>query len=638
MSQPGRENDWERVKSATDIVRLVGEHVKLKAKGREYVGLCPFHDDHSPSMCVVPAKGIFHCFVCGAGGDCFAFIARFLRMEKHEALKYLAEKANVELTPWKPAHGGRTGEQAEPTGPSRRDLLDAAAFAQDYFRTLLRHPEHGQAGRAVVAKRGISAEMVETFGVGVSAARWDGLLLTLRSRGLHERAFVEAGLLKKRESGDGCYDSFRNRLMFPIHDVGGRVIAFGGRKIDEQDEPKYINSPETRLFSKGQTLYGLFQASQEIRRLNEAVITEGYTDTIACHQAGVRNVVATLGTALTRDHANLLSRYCERIVLLFDGDDAGQRAADRAVEVFFAEPIDVKICTLNKHTDAKDPDELLKREGGAEVLRQAFDVSTDLLTYRFLRVKAKLAGAGMSALARGIEEEIARLKELGLADVDPIKKRLVVRHLAKLADLDERAIWDQIGGENAGSRRIARAAGPRREEPAPDRDARAAEDLRRLSAGKFTPAEAMLGCLLAEGTLIHALTPEQRDLVHPPAYSSPLVAKVAEAAAMVLDGGRPPALHAVLDELAGEEAGEQAVSAATSLCRRIETETDNDPARLRQYFDACLRRAMVDHETSGGSENLPQTSAGLDLAAQIELKRREHTNLGGDRRRLPRFK
>jgi DNA primase len=635
MNQPmGRENDWERVKAATDIVRLVGEHVKLKAKGREYVGLCPFHDDHTPSMCVVPAKGIFHCFVCNAGGDCFAFTSRMFRMERHEALKHLAERANIELTPWKPNRGGGVAEEI-PTGPSRRDVLDACGFASEFFKTLLRHPEHGAAGRAVIERRGISPEMVEQFGLGVSAARWDGLLLTLKSKGIPEQASIEAGLLKKRDGGDGCYDAFRNRLMFPILDAAGRVIAFGGRKIDEADEPKYINSPETRLFSKSQTLYGLFQASQEIRRLNEVVVTEGYTDTIACHQSGVRHVVAALGTALTREHAALLSRYCTRVVLLFDGDEAGQRAADKAVEVFFAEPVDVSICTLKDHTDAKDPDELLKREGGVEVLRKAFASSTDLLAYRFGRIKAKLSGAGVSALSRALSEEIGRLKELGLGEVEPIKQRLVVKHLASLSGLDEATIRDQIGLDLT-TRRVPRAAPA----PAPEEArARAEDELHRLGSGRWTPAEALLGCLLADGDLIHALPREQHDLIAPSAYSSPLVAKIAEAVALVCDGGKPPSLDAVLDELRGDaessQGGEFPESAATTLCRRTERQADQDPARIRQSFDECLRRAMLDHAAGGGSSG--ETPRVMDSAERLDHARRSQ-NTGGDRRRLPKFR
>jgi DNA primase len=245
---------------------------------------------------------------------------------------------------------------------------------------------------------------------------------------------------------------FATASSFPIQDQTGRVIAFGGRKINEEDEPKYLNSPETRLFDKSKTLYGLNHASRTIQLEKTAIITEGYTDVIACHQGGFTNAVATLGTALTREHATVLRRLCDTIVLLFDGDEAGQRAADRAVEVFFAESIDVKICTLKAYTDAKDPDELLKREDGAEVFRKALAGATDLLDYRFARLRARLAGTGLSALAKGIDEEVARYADLGLRDVPPVRQALIVRRLAQLTGVDESAIRRSIPAGRSAAR------------------------------------------------------------------------------------------------------------------------------------------------------------------------------------------
>ncbi|MFZ4576159.1 MAG: DNA primase, partial [Phycisphaerales bacterium] len=392
------QDDVARVRDAADIVRIVGEYVRLKPAGREFKGLCPFHDDHNPSMAVVPHKGIFHCFVCGAGGDSIAFVRRYLKMEFREALEFLAEKLGVQLTPRR----RESSDRPEVAGTSRQDLLKANAVAAGFYRTLLSHPEHGAVARRVVEKRGILPEISERFLLGTSpgADRWDGLQQYIRSKGLLESTFAEAGLLKQRESG-GSYDAFRNRLMFPIQDAGGRVIAFGARRLDDADEPKYLNSPETRLFVKKATLYGLNHASKAIQKERTAILTEGYMDTIACHQAGVENAVAALGTSLTREHAAVLRRFCTRVVLLFDGDDAGQRAADRAVEVFFAEPLDVKIATLKTWTDAKDPDELLKREGGREIFDRAIDKAEDLLTYRFRRLRANLEGGGIAAVSQG---------------------------------------------------------------------------------------------------------------------------------------------------------------------------------------------------------------------------------------------
>lgn len=429
------DGDKQRVRDASDIIRIIGEVVALKPKGREYAGLCPFHDDHNPSMAVVPHKQIFHCFVCGTGGDVFTFVRKFHKMEFREALEYLAQRAGIELKP-------RRRESAEggQDGITRQQILEANAVATEFFKAIYNHPEHGRAARAVVKKRGISTEMVEKFGIGASPDRFDGLMLTIRNKQLDPRAFAEAGLLRTKLETGHMYDTFRNRLMFPIADMIGRPIAFGGRKINEEDEPKYLNSPESRVFNKSATLFGLAQASRAIQVQRTAVITEGYTDTIACHQAGLENVVATLGTALTREHAVILRRLCDRVVLLFDGDDAGQRAADRAAEIFFSEPLDVVVATLDKVTDAKDPDELLKREGGLELLQRAIGAGVDVLRYRFARVAKTVAGGGIAVRSRAVEEEVARLAELGLSEVEPVRRRMIIRELARLADIGEETI------------------------------------------------------------------------------------------------------------------------------------------------------------------------------------------------------
>ncbi|MCC6661433.1 MAG: DNA primase [Phycisphaerales bacterium] len=455
MSMVRSNEDRERVRDASDIVRVVGEHLTLKAKGREWTGLCPFHDDHRPSMNVVPGKQIFHCFVCGAGGDVFSFIQKYHKMEFREALEYLAERAGITLSKADREQG--TGDKADVT---RSDLVRANAAAAEYFRALLRHPEHGRAGREVIGRRAINPAMVEQFGLGVAAARWDGLMLTAAKAGLPVHHLAAAGLVKSREDG-GHYDAFRNRLMFPIHDEAGRVIAFGARKIDEADEPKYLNSAETPIFEKRSTLYGLRQASRAIQADRTAIITEGYTDTIACHQAGITNAVATLGTALTLGHAARLRRYCDTVVLLFDGDDAGQRAADRAVEVFIRENLDVKIATLAGFTDAKDPDELLRRDGGVDVLRRAIAGASDLLAYRYQRLRAAVGtGAGPAAITRIVQEELERLVQIGLNELTPLRRRLILRQVAAVAGIDEASIASMVPAGRSAAR-TAPATPPR---------------------------------------------------------------------------------------------------------------------------------------------------------------------------------
>lgn len=610
MAKPNGSNmtDVERVREAADIVRIVGEHVALKAKGREYVGLCPFHEDHNPSMAVVPTKQIFHCFVCGTGGDVFSFIQKYHRMDFREALEHLAERCNIELTP---RHAPPSGEQ---TGFSRSTLADANAQAAAFFRAVLQHETHGRTARDLIDRRGISPAMVEKFAIGAAPDRWDGLCKKIDSMGADPELFVQAGLLKPREDGSH-YDALRNRLIFPIRDQIGRVIAFGGRRINDEDDPKYLNSPETPLFNKSASIFGLYQAARAIQHERTAIITEGYTDVVACHQAGIEHAVATLGTALTPGHASILRRMCDTVVLLFDGDEAGQRAADRAVEVFFNDPIDVRIATLNRVTDAKDPDELLKREGGIELFNQAIAESVDLLDFRFARMRARLAGAGLSAMQRATEDEIQTLARLGFHNVSPIRRKLVLRRLADLTGLDEPLIADQL----------------RRAKPRPnDRPLAEAEydDMPPHSDAPANPGPRplieALGCILSDGALWTGLDLKSRELLAPESFGG-AVRRVAEAVEQIVQAGRKPDLRAVLDTLEDGEIKAVAVDMQT----RAERQSEH---RLAAFLTDCLRRAMQDRSLAAARETQAETD---DLQSLVDSIRTTTRQFGDDRRRMP---
>jgi DNA primase len=626
-----RENgDKDRVRDAADIVRVVGEVVALKPKGREFVGLCPFHDDHKPSMGVVPSKGIFHCFVCGSGGDVFSFVQKFHKMDFPEALEFLAEKFGVNLTPRRRTDG-TAAAQAPGDQLSRGDLVAVNAGAAHFFKTVLAHLEHGAAAREVLTRRQISPEMVEKFLIGAAPDRWDGLVLKGRHEGWSERALLELGLVKPRDSessGGGAYDALRNRLVFPIQDQTGRVIAFGGRKIKEEDEPKYLNSPETRLFSKSKTLYGLNHASRAIQLEKTAIITEGYTDVIACHQGGFANAVATLGTALTREHAVILGRLCDTVVLLFDGDEAGQRAADRAAEVFFAQPLDVKICGLRAFTDAKDPDELLKREGGAEVFKRALEGATDLLDYRFARLKERLAGRGMAALAKGVDEEVARYVELGLREVPPVRQALIVKRLASLSGIDEGTIRRSIPAGRSAMRRdvptIKAAEEGSDEAQTADRELEVKRVLGLIQSPGLAVSWHLLGCVLCDGNLWMALKDDVRDLIAPGAYGEAILDEVAQVVADVALHGETPDLKGVTSHT--DDLHLQAV--AVGLHERIGGETAGDSRRLHDLWATCVRRGELMRKGPTADE--------LSPIERIEMKRKQHASLGADMRVLPR--
>lgn len=611
------DGDKQRVRDASDIVRIIGEVVALKPKGREYAGLCPFHDDHNPSMAVVPHKQIFHCFVCGTGGDVFTFVRKFHNMEFREALEFLAQRAGIELQ-------ARRRETIEPgrEGVSRSQIHEANAVAAEFFKAIYNHAEHGRAAREVVERRGIAPAMVEKFGIGASPDRFDGLLMTIGKKRLDPRAFAEAGLLRTKIETGHMYDTFRNRLMFPISDMIGRSIAFGGRKIDEEDEPKYLNSPESRVFNKSATLFGLAQASRAIQVNRTAIITEGYTDTIACHQAGLENVVATLGTALTREHAVVLRRLCDRVVLLFDGDDAGQRAADRAAEIFFAEPIDVAVATLDRVTDAKDPDELLKREGGLETLQKAIASGVDVLRYRFARVARSVEGGGIAVRSRAVEEEVGRLADLGLSDVEPVRRRMIIRELARLADIGEETI----------ARAIPVARGARRRPNLPTEDgatpAPVASSSARLANGPLRTIEALLGCALCDPSLLATLDERSRAILHPSRFEAPDMQELAGAVLGSL-GGAAPDLGSLLPLLATTDAQ----SAATILQARTDRETSGDAERLRRHWSECLRLAQLESERSAPSEAATDTES---LLARIAQAAGRSQRLGADLKVYPK--
>ena len=612
MATPGNfSDDRDRVRDASDIVRIIGEHLHLKPKGREYVGLCPFHDDHKPSMNVVPQKQIFHCFSCGAGGDVFTFVQRFHKMEFREALEYLAERAGIALT----KRGRREDADGEPTQSPRAAMIRAATSANAFFQGILRREDLGAKARELIARRAMSPEIVETFGIGASPDRWDGLLMTLQSKGIDVEPYASAGLLKRRENGSGMYDAFRNRLMFPIHDQIGRVIAFGARRIDEADDPKYLNSPESSIFDKSSTLYALHVASRAIQRERLAIVTEGYMDAIACHQGGFANAVATLGTAMTRKHAAILKRMCDRVVLLFDSDDAGLRAADRAVEILMGEMLEVRVATLGPHTDAKDPDELLKRDGGADTFRRVLDNATDLLEFRFSRLRQRLAGAGVAALDRAVRDELARLSELGLNRLDPIRRQLIVKQLSSVTGLDPRVISQSIP-----SGRPARVESSR-DDGADERDATPAL-VARVPLG---PIESIIGCVLAEPALWSVLATSERASLATDTQLREGIRAVARVMLELDELGDEPGLASVISHTGDETAR----SIAVALQQRIERECGVDGARVRSHFDACLARLRRDSAVRRAEQT-------ADPIARLEALRGVRSAHGDDPRVFPR--
>jgi DNA primase len=353
------------IRERVDLVEFVGAYVSLKRTGQNAVGLCPFHADKRPSFTVSASKQLYHCFGCGAGGDLFAFVMQRESLSFPEAVQWLARKANVPL-PTRDATG---------TDRRRQTLYDIHAAAAEHFRRRLGGRE-GDAARRYLQTRRLTSETIETFGLGYAVSSWDDLLAALTAKGWTAEQIQDAGLAVPRQQGGGRYDRFRHRVMCPIRDTHGQVVAFGGRVLDDA-QPKYLNSPETPLFSKGRHLFALDVARQSVASNGTLVVVEGYFDVIAAHQAGFTNVVATLGTALTPAHLEAIRRLVSRVCLVFDPDAAGVRAALRTVDLFAQIDLRVDVASL---PGGKDPDRVI-HEDGPDAFRSALDRAAPLTQF-----------------------------------------------------------------------------------------------------------------------------------------------------------------------------------------------------------------------------------------------------------------
>ena len=354
-------NDFvDEVRSRFDIVELVAEYVQLKRSGRNHFGFCPFHGEKTPSFSVSQDKQIFHCFGCGEGGNVFSFLMKMDGLTFPEAVKELAERTGLAL-PQAAAEPGR--EQTLSVNKRLRSCLD---WAYKYYLHMLGRPEAAEAVR-YLRQRGLTAEIIERFGIGYAPDSWDAISQFLKKKGYSEQEMFQAGLLSTSERK--TYDKFRNRIIFPIHNQRGEIIAFGGRVLGD-GMPKYLNSPETPLFDKGKNLYALHLARESIRKKKQAVIFEGYMDVIAAHQAGVTQAVASLGTSLTEAQARLLRNQADDVVIVYDADAAGQAATWRGLGILRQAGCLVKVGRLPA---GLDPDDYVRKFGGESFQRDIVD-------------------------------------------------------------------------------------------------------------------------------------------------------------------------------------------------------------------------------------------------------------------------
>src|ERR1700730_18058062 len=350
----------EDLRRQADIVRIVQDHLPLKKKGANWMACCPFHKEKTPSFSVSPAKEIYYCFGCHKGGSVFDFVMEVERVSFPEAIKIVAEKTGVPL-PQVVEDDRFEGRRQEID-----EVIELNQWALDWWEQQLdRNDAESLAAQEYLAKREITEETRKTFRLGYAPDSWDALSSYLRQKGATQSQVERSGLVVKKDEG-GSYDRFRGRLIIPVMDVRGRPIAFGGRTLKPDDTAKYINSPETASYTKGRNLFGLHLTRDEIRRDGFAILVEGFLDLIVPYQFGIRNVAASLGTALTPDQVRLLSRFARKVVVNYDGDQAGVQAAKKAIEILLAEDLEVKILVL---PDNADPDEFIRSQG-AEKYRQ----------------------------------------------------------------------------------------------------------------------------------------------------------------------------------------------------------------------------------------------------------------------------
>jgi len=416
----------------SDIVEIIGNYTALKKAGRNFKALCPFHNEKSPSFVVNPDKQIFHCFGCGVGGNALGFLMRQEHLEFPEAVRFLANKAGVVIPE----------DEAVVSSPSRQlreEILKINALAAAFFHEALLtgHDPQVKTARDYLKARGVDLETVKKFQLGFALNEWDALLKYLKSKGISEELIAKAGLIIAREGKSGFYDRFRNRILFPIVDIQSRPVAFGARAMADSDGAKYINSPETPVYTKGQHMFGLSLTKAAIGRLDRIIVVEGYMDMIMPYIHGVENIAASLGTALTTEQIRLIRRYTPNVVMLFDTDAAGQSAIVRSLDLLIDEGMNVRVATLAQD---EDPDSFIRAQG-TEAFNARIDGAQSFLDFKFNWLAAQcdpMTVEGKSKIARELLGTIARFKS-------EVAKYELTRALAQKLNIPEGVLLKQAG-------------------------------------------------------------------------------------------------------------------------------------------------------------------------------------------------
>lgn len=414
------ESKINEVRERTDIIELVSQYVSLKRAGANHMGLCPFHSEKSPSFSVHAGRQFYHCFGCGVGGDVFSFLMQIEGLAFPDAVRRLAERAGIEL------EERQLSPEEERRQQQRERLYRVNELAAEYYHRLLMEEAAGESCRQYLKRRGYGRKAAGEYQIGYAVDAWEGLSKHLQQQEVSLEDARTLGLIRPGKQDRGDYDLFRGRLMFPIYDLSGRVVAFGGRVLDDS-KPKYINSPESPIYHKGRVLFGLFQARQAMRQSGEVILVEGYFDQLALYRAGFPQVVATCGTALTADHAKLLKRYVQRAILLFDQDEAGKQATFKAMAALQEEGVPALVIELPK---GDDPDSFVQQQG-VDAFRQRLEQARPVMDL-FMEDALQSAGVGVEQKVRAAETVVGRIAELS----SNMEQDLYLKELAGRSGID----------------------------------------------------------------------------------------------------------------------------------------------------------------------------------------------------------
>ena len=536
----------DEVRQATDIVDLIGGFVKLKKRGKNFVGLCPFHSEKTPSFNVSPERQMYHCFGCGAGGNAFTFLMEYEKVSFAEAVRSLAEQANITLPRYTPEQEAVESEQER--------LYNVCRLAGLFFYHSLTETTEGKLALEYLRHRGFSEETMKTFGLGYSPNSWDGMIKHAEEQKISMELLERAGLVRRRDDGT-YYDYFRGRVMFPIFSAMGRVVGFGARKLREDDPlGKYINSPETSIYNKSRILYGIYQSKESIRENDYAILVEGYADLISVFQGGVKNVVASSGTALTTEQIELIGRYTKNITIVYDADSAGSKAALRGVDLVLERDLDVRVAELPQ---GDDPDSFVKKHGG-EAFRKLVGGAVsfiDFLALTYERQGLLETPEGQAKTVRTIVQSIGRIS-------DELKRNFYIRQVAEKYKLYESTLYRELEKQMSEQRQ-------RRGEPT--------HDQLTATMGQ-APSVELHAPVHGQASDSMEIPVAERDLIH-----------------AMLDGG-PDVVKFVFDHVSVEDfTNSQSRSLAVNLLNRVAGGAPVDASLLvNELQDSPQRRLIAD--------------------------------------------